>query len=110
MECDKMPLVLEGEFQVLSLVEKNELANEEEPSLKEMQVGKKHPKRIIENVLVRIENFNFLIDSSTFGMEEDQQVSFIGKPSIATSQVWIDADHGEMTLLFGEEKMKFDLH
>ena len=40
MECDKMPLVLEGEFQVLSLVEKNKLAIEEELSLKEMQVEK----------------------------------------------------------------------
>ena len=43
-------------------------------------------------------------------MEEDQQVSFIEKPSIAKSQVWIDVEHGEMTLLVGEEKMKFDLH
>ena len=24
--------------------------------------------------------------------------------------MWIDAEHGEMTLLVGEEKMKFDLH
>ena len=43
-------------------------------------------------------------------MEEDQQVSSIGRPSIATSQVWIDAEHGEMTFLVVEEKVKFDLH
>ena len=30
MECDKMSLILEGEFQVPSLVENNELAIEEE--------------------------------------------------------------------------------
>ena len=26
------------------------------------------------------------------------------------SQVWIDAEHGEMILVVGEEKMKFDIH
>ena len=43
-------------------------------------------------------------------MEDDQQVSFIERPFIAKSQVGIDAQYGEMTLLVGEEKMKFDLH
>ena len=110
MECDKMPLVLEGEFQVPSLVEKNEFAIEEESSLKVMQVEKKHLEHIIENVLVGVKDFNFPIDPLTFGMEEDRQVSFIEKSSIATSQVWIYVEHGEMTLFFGEEKMKFDIH
>ena len=43
-------------------------------------------------------------------MEEVQHVSSIEKPSFATSQVCIDAGHGEMTLLVCEEKVKFDLH
>ena len=43
-------------------------------------------------------------------MEEDRKDSFIERPSITTSQVWINVKHGEMALLFGEEKMKFDLH
>ena len=46
----------------------------------------------------------------TLGMEEDQQVSSIGRPSNATSQAWIDLEHGEMTLLVGKEKVKFNLH
>ena len=46
MECDKMPLVLEGEFQAPSLVEQYELAIDEESSLKEKQVEKKHPELI----------------------------------------------------------------
>ena len=71
---------------------------------------KKHPELIIENVLVRVEDFNFPMDSLNLGMEEDRQVKFIEKPSIATSQVWINDEHGEMILLFGEEKMKFYLH
>ena len=56
------------------------------------------------------EDFYFPIESLTFGLEEDQQVSFIERPSIDKSQVWIDSQHGEMTLLVGEEKMKFGLH
>ena len=43
-------------------------------------------------------------------MEEDQQVSPIGRPSNATSQACIDVEHGEMTMLVGKEKVKFNLH
>ena len=110
MECDKMPLVLEGEFQNPTLVEKNELAIDEERLLKEQQVEKQHPELIMENVLVGVEDLYFPIDYLTFGIKEDRQVSFVERPSIAKSQVWIDAENGEMTLLVGEEKMKFDLH
>ena len=43
-------------------------------------------------------------------MEKNRQISNVETPSNATSQLWIDAKNGEMTLLVGEEKMKFDLH
>ena len=43
-------------------------------------------------------------------MDEDRQVLFIEKPSFATSQVCINVELREMTLLVGEEKIKFDLH
>ena len=56
-----MPLILEGEFQILSLIENNALASEEELVLKEMQIEKKHPELLVENVLVRVEDFNFPI-------------------------------------------------
>ena len=57
MEHEKMSLILEGELQVLSL--------------KDKQVEKKHSELIVENVLVGVKEFNFPIDSLTFGMEED---------------------------------------
>ena len=82
-------------MQVLSLVEKNELAIEEELLLKEKQIETKHPELIVENILVEVENFYFPIEYLTFVIEDDQQVSFIERPSIAKSQVWIDAQHGE---------------
>ena len=51
MECDNMTLVLERELKIPSLVEKNELAIDEEQSLEEKQVEKQHPEPIMENVL-----------------------------------------------------------
>ena len=94
MECDKIPLVLEGELQEPTLVEKNELVIDKEKLLEEKQVEKQHFELIIEKALVGVEDFYFPIESLTFGMEDDQQVSFIERPSIAKSQVWIDAQHG----------------
>ena len=100
------------EIQDPTLVEekKNELANEEELLVENKQVEKQHLRKTIENVLVGIDKFNFPIDFVTLGIEDDQQVSSIGRPSNATSQAWIDVEHGEMTLLVGKEKLKFNLH
>ena len=110
MECDKMPLVLEGELQNPTLVEKNKLAIDEERLLKEKQVEKQYPKLIMENVLVGVEDFYFPINYLTFGIEEDRQVSFVERPSIATSQVWIYAKNGEMTLLVGDNHLTINFH
>ena len=85
MECDKMPLVLEGELKKPTLVEKNELAIDEEQLLEEKQVEKQHPELIMENVLVGVEDFYFPVDYLTFDMEEDRQISFVERLSIATS-------------------------
>ena len=52
-------------------MEKNELAIAEEPSTEEIQVEKKHLELIVENVLVEVKDFNFPINSLTFGMEEN---------------------------------------
>ena len=71
--------------------------------MEKRQVEKQHPRKTIENVLFGIDKFNFPIEFVTLGMEEDQQVSFIGTPSNATNQAWIDIEYGEMTLLVGKE-------
>ena len=43
----------------------------EESSLREKQVENKHLKLIVENVLLEVEDFNFPINSFTFGMGEN---------------------------------------
>ena len=88
---------------------KNELANEEEQLMGKRQVKEQHSQTTVENVLVRINKFNFPIDFATLGMEEDQHASSIGKPPNVTSQAWVDTENGEMTLLVGKEKVKFNL-
>ena len=89
---------------------KNELTNEEELLVENRQVEEQHPWKTIENILIRIHKFNFSIYFVTLGMEEDQQVSSIRRPSNAPSQALIDIEHGEMTLLVGKEKLKLNLH
>ena len=103
-ECNFVPLSFEEEIQDPTLVEekKNEHANEGELLVEERQVEEQHPWKTIENVLVGIDKFNFPIDFVTLGIEEDQQASSIGRPSNATSQAWIDVEHGAMTLLVGK--------
>ena len=98
-ECNFVPLSFKEEIQEPTLVEekKNELANEEEQLVEKREVEEHHPWTIIDNVLVGIDKFNFPIDLVTLGIEEDQQASSIVIPSNATSQVWIDIEHGEMT-------------
>ena len=110
-ECNFVPLSFKEEIQDPTLVEekKNELVNEEELLVEERQSEEQHSRITIENVLVGIDKFNFPIDFVTLGMEDDQQISYIGRPSITTSQAWIDVEHGEMTFLVGEEKVKFNL-
>ena len=78
--------------------------------MEKWRVEEQHPRKTVENVLIGIDNCHFPIDFMTLGMEEDQQVSSIGRPSNATSQAWIDIEHEEMTLLVGKEKLKFNLH
>ena len=53
MKYDKMSLILEEELQDPTLVEKNELAIDEELLLKEKHIEKKHLKLIVEKCLSR---------------------------------------------------------
>ena len=65
----------------------------------------------IENILVKIDTFTFPMDFVTWGIEGDLQNSHIlRRPLLSSSQAWIDINKGELTLLVGEEKEKFNLH
>ena len=62
----------------------------------QLRIDKKehHPLTTVKNVLVGINNFNFLIDIVTLGIEENEQVSSSRKSSKSKSQALIDTKNG----------------
>ena len=65
----------------------------------------------IENVLVKIDTFTFPMDFVAWGIKGDlKNLKILRRPLLSSSQAWIDINKGELTLLVGEEKAKFNLH
>ncbi|XP_062118325.1 uncharacterized protein LOC133831938 [Humulus lupulus] len=59
----------------------------------------KHPKGIIEDVLVKVEKFIFPADFIVLDMEEDENVPIIlGRPFLATRHALIDVQKCELKL------------
>ena len=59
----------------------------------------KHPRGIIEDVLVKVDKFIFPADFVVLDMEEDRDILIIlGRPFLATGRALIDVQKGELTL------------
>ncbi|XP_062085655.1 uncharacterized protein LOC133791755 [Humulus lupulus] len=59
----------------------------------------KHPRGVIEDVLVKVDKFIFPTDFIVLDMEEDTTVPIIlGRPFLATGQALIDVQKGELRL------------
>ena len=59
---------------------------------------------ILEDVLVKVGKFVFLVDFVVRKMEEDTQVPLLlGRPFLATGDALIDVQKGELTLRVGDE-------
>ncbi|GJX82503.1 homeodomain-like protein [Tanacetum coccineum] len=66
------------------------------------------PKRIIENVLVKIDKFIFPMDLVILDIVEDDKVPIIlGRPMLATNHARIDVFGKNFSLEVGEEKVMF---
>ena len=122
-ECMDTPLSNVQELPILKSVEEieNELEIEnkallnnledEEPKVDELKVEEERQVMAIENIMVKIDTFTFPMDCMTWGIEEDLQNSQILRRLLySSSQAWINVNKGELTLLVGEEKSKFNLH
>ena len=69
------------------------------------------PEGILEDVLVKVGKFIFLIDFVIMKMEEDTQVPLLlGRPFLATGAALIDVQKGELTLRVGNEAVHFYLN
>ena len=122
-ECIDTPLRNVQKFPILKSVEEgeNELEidnkallnnlDDEESLLDKLKFEEVSQVMAIENILVKIDTFTFPMDFVTWGIEGDLQNSHIlRRPLLSSSQAWIDINKGELTLLVGEEKAKFNLY
>ncbi|XP_039118013.1 uncharacterized protein LOC120253863 [Dioscorea cayenensis subsp. rotundata] len=70
----------------------------------------KHPRGVIEDVLVKIDKFIFLADFIVLDIEEDKDIPFIlGRPFLATVRAIIDVQKGELHLRVQEEEVTFNI-
>ena len=69
------------------------------------------PEGVLEDVLVKVGKFIFLVDFFVIKIEEDTQVPMLlGRPFLATGAALIDVQKGELTLRVGDEAVQFNLH
>ena len=73
-------------------------------------ISLKHPRGIIEDVLVKVDKFIFPVDFIVLDMEEDKEIPIIlGRPFLATGRAMIDVQRGELKLRVQEEEVKFNV-
>ena len=70
----------------------------------------KHPRGIIEDVLVKVDKLIFPVDFIVLDMEEDREVPLIlGRPFLATGRALIDVQEGKLELRVQDEKVTFNV-
>ncbi|XP_010246155.1 PREDICTED: uncharacterized protein LOC104589504 [Nelumbo nucifera] len=70
----------------------------------------KHPRGIIEDVLVKVDKFIFPVDFIVLDMEEDVDVPLIlGRPFLATGKATVDVQKGQLSLRIQDEKVTFKM-
>ncbi|KAK5813159.1 hypothetical protein PVK06_028606 [Gossypium arboreum] len=87
---------------------------EPKPTRISIQLGDrsvKYPRDIIEDVLVKVDKFIFLVDFLVLDMDEDVEVPLIlGCPFLATSRAIIDVGDGKLVLRVGDEEIIFKIY
>ncbi|XP_010247671.1 PREDICTED: uncharacterized protein LOC104590648 [Nelumbo nucifera] len=70
----------------------------------------KHPRGIIEDVLVKVGKFIFPVDFIVLDMEEDVDVPLIlGQPFLATGKATVDVQQGQLSLRIQDEEVTFKM-
>ena len=79
-------------------------------NLKLVDRSLKHPQGVIENVLVKVDNFIFPIDFIVLDMEEDKEILIIlGRPFLETGRAMIDVQKGELKLRVQDDEVRFSV-
>ena len=59
----------------------------------------KHPRGVLKDVLVKVDNFIFPVDFIVLDKEEDKEIPIIlGRPFLVTSRAMIDVQKGKLKL------------
>ena len=70
----------------------------------------KHPRGVIEDVLVKVDKFVFSTDFIVLDMEEDKEIPIIlGRPFLATGRAMIDVQKGEPKLRVQDDEVRFSV-
>ena len=92
----------------LSILQKLRL-KEPTPSNVTLQLADRsiaYPRRVLEDVLVKVDKFIFPVDFVILDMEEDQQVPLIlGRPFLAMARALIDVHKGNLILKINDEQV-----
>ena len=69
------------------------------------------PEGVLEDVLIKVGKFIFLVDFVVMDMEEDTQVPLLlGRPSLTIGATLIDVQKEELTLRVGEEAVHLNMN
>ena len=70
----------------------------------------KHPRGVVEDVLVKVDKFIFPADFIVLDMEEDREIPIIsGRPFLATGRAMIDVQWGELKLRVQNDEVRFNV-
>ena len=69
-----------------------------------------YPEGKIEDVLVKVDKFIFLVDFIVLDFEADKEVPIIlGRPFLATGNTLIDVQKGELTMRVNDQQVTFNV-
>src|SRR5436190_4430344 len=69
-----------------------------------------HPRRIVEDVLIKVDKFIYPVDLVVLDMAEDRSIPLIlGRAFLKTARAIIDVDEGKIILRAGDESIEFHL-
>ena len=69
------------------------------------------PRGFIEDILVKVDKFIFLMDFQVWDMEEDRELPLIlGLPFLATGRALIDVHNDNLTLRVNDEEVRFNIY
>ena len=70
----------------------------------------KHPREVIEDVLVKVDKFIFLANFIVLYMEEDKEIPIIlGRPFLPTGRAMIDVQKGKLKLRVQDDEVRFSV-